>query len=127
MSYIPLPPLGQSTKSASLPVTLASDQGNISASVTPTTGTLTDGSSTITAGGTAQTVFTSNSSRKYLLVQNVSSGNLWVNFGTTAVQTEPSIQLLPGGSITFEAGFVDTESVSIIGATTGQAFTAKQS
>ena len=89
-------------------------------------GTFTDGSSTIATGGTAQTVFASNASRRYLLIQNTSSSNLWLNFTTTAVQAGPSILLLPYAIMTFEGNFVSTELVSIIGASTGQTFTAKQ-
>lgn len=89
-------------------------------------GALTDGSGTITTGGSAQQIFAANTDRRYLLIQNVSTANEWINFGTSATESEPSIQLVPGGSFEFDAGFVDTELVSIIGATTGQAFTAKQ-
>lgn len=91
------------------------------------TGTLTDASGTITAGGTAQAVFAAKADRRYLLIQNNSSGPLWINFTTTAVEGQPSIQLSSGGTaFVMETGFVSTEAVSIIGATTGQAFTAKE-
>jgi hypothetical protein len=90
-------------------------------------GTLTDGSGTITAGGTAQTVFTSNANRKYFFLQNISSGTLWFNFTTTAVTNEPSIQLVAGASYAMGiGGYISTEAISIIGASTGQAFVAKQ-
>jgi len=90
-------------------------------------GTFTDGSGTITTGGAAQTVFAVNASRKYLLLVNNSTGPLWVNFTTTAVQAQPSIQLQPyGGTMLMSSGAISTELVSIIGATTAQSFTAKQ-
>ena len=89
-------------------------------------GTFTDGSSTIATGGTAQTVFASNASRRYLLIQNNSSSDLWINFTTTAVQSQPSIRLVSYAIYVLEGNFVSTEAVSIIGATTGQAYTAKQ-
>jgi hypothetical protein len=90
-------------------------------------GALTDRSGTITVGGTAQTLAAANSVRKYLLIQNNSTGALWVNFGAAAVQGQPSIQLAAnGGSLVMEAGFVSNQSVSIIGATTGQAYSAKE-
>lgn len=105
--------------------TIATD--TLGRQIVTTTGTLTDGSGTIATGGTAQTVFAANANRRYLLVQNNSSGALWVNFTTTAVESQPSVQLAAnGGSIVMETGFVSTEAISIIGATTGQAFTAKQ-
>lgn len=95
--------------------------------ITTATGTLTDGSGTITTGGTAQLVFAANPNRRYLLIQNQSSGVLWFNWTATAVEGQPSAQLAAnGGSFVMESGFVSTEAISIIGATTGQAFTAKQ-
>lgn len=90
---------------------------------------LTDRSGTITSGGTAQTLAAQNFGRIYLLIQNVSAGDLWVNFGTTAVANQPSIKLVSGASLEYGAssGAVPMQSVSIIGATTAQAFTAKES
>ena len=92
-------------------------------------GNLVDGSGSIATGGTAQQVFAGNTGRQYLLIQNVSSGDLWVNFGTAAVASQPSIKIVANGSVEFSAGgtgVVPTGTVSIIGATLGQAFTAKQ-
>lgn len=89
-------------------------------------GYLTDRSGTITAGGTAQVVMVENEYRNYLFMQNVSSGDLWINFGATAVASQPSIRLVPGDSFTMEQSFVSVESVSIIGATTGQAYSARE-
>lgn len=104
---------------------LATGTGGAS-SVTPDRVSLTDRSGSITAGGTAQTAMNANSSRKYLLIQNNSSGNLWFNFGIAAVQNQPSILLQPGQSFVMEDRVISTQSVSIIGATTGQTFTAKE-
>lgn len=89
-------------------------------------GALTDGSGTITTGGTSQQIFAANAARKYLLVVNVSALDLWINFGVAAVQTQPSIKITPNGSFVMEGFFVSTETVNIIGATTGTVFTAKQ-
>lgn len=89
-------------------------------------GSLTDGSGTITTGGTSQQIFAANAARKYLLVVNVSVLDLWINFGVAAVQTQPSIKIVPNGSFVMEGFFVSTETVNIIGATTGTIFTAKQ-
>lgn len=93
-------------------------------------GSLVDGSGTLAAGATAEDVFAANKGRQYLLVQNNSAGDLWVNFGSDAVQTQPSIKLVSGASVEFSAagtGVVPTARVSIIGATLGQAYTAKES
>lgn len=98
-----------------------------SVTVAPTTGALTDKSGTITTGGTAQTAAALNASRKYLFIQNPSTapGSLWFSTVTTAVAASPSIELVPGAS--YESGlFCPTGAVSIIGATTGQAFTGRE-
>jgi len=103
-----------------LPVT-----GTISS--TPSSGTLTDRSGTITAGGTAQTLAASNSSRKYLLIENQDSAeSLWINFTTAAVTSQPSIELQPGATFVMDSAFVSTELVSVIAATTGHKFAAKE-
>lgn len=88
---------------------------------------LTDRSGSITTGGTAQTMMAANASRCYLLIQNVSAGDLWINFGTTAVQDSPSIRISPNsGSFVWESTVAPSDSVSVIGATTGQKWTAKE-
>ena len=90
-----------------------------------TAGPLTDRSGTITAGGAAQQVAAANTSRKYLLIQNLSGADLWVNFGTAAVASQPSLRLPPGWSLVMR-DYVDTQAVSVVGAATGQAYTAKE-
>lgn len=93
-------------------------------------GSLIDGSGTVTLGGTSQQVFTANAGRQYLLIQNHSDTDLWVNFGTAAVADQPSIKVYAnGGTVEFGAGHtgvVPTATVNVIGATTGKSFTAKQ-
>lgn len=89
-------------------------------------GSVTDRSGTITLGGTAQTLMAANATRKYLLIENVSNKNLWFNFTTTAVQDQPSCLLLPNAAFVMEGAFVSTEAISVIGATTGKSFTAKE-
>lgn len=92
----------------------------------PTTNSLVDKSGTITTGGTSQTLSTAKS-RHYLFIQNQSSANLYINFTTAAVATgQPSIMIPPQGSFVQEGLFVSSEQVNIIGATTGQAFAAKE-
>jgi hypothetical protein len=97
-------------------------------------GALTDRSGTIASGGTANTAIAANSARRYFLLQNLSNTVLWVNFGVTAVQDQPSIALKAcgtagdgtGGAIVFEGSFVPTGSISIIGPTTGSKFSCKE-
>lgn len=86
-----------------------------------------DASGSIAAGGTAQTALAENRDRDYLLVQNVSSGDLFVDFdGTAAVADQPSVKIAAGAAFVWETRFVPTGAVSIIGATTGQKFTIKE-
>lgn len=116
---------------AQLPATLGPHPGAGSVSVVPATdaawggsGTLTDRSGTITLGGTSQQAAAANASRRYLLIQNVSTGDLWVNFGTAAVVGQPSILIKANGA--YEPVFIPTGTVNIIGATTAQAFAMKE-
>ena len=91
-----------------------------------TAGALTDRSGTIAAGGAAQQVAAANVNRKYLLIQNLSAADLWVNFGAAAVASQPSVRLAPGAALVMRGDYVDTQAVSVVGATAGQAFTAKE-
>lgn len=101
--------------------------------ITQNDSTLTDGSGTITTGGTSQQIFAALATRKYLLIVNDSTGPLWINETTAAVQSQPSIPLAPanangtgGGVFVMETNIISSGAWNVIGATTGQAFTAKQ-
>ena len=98
------------------------------ATVSPTAGTLTDRSGTLTTAATSQQIAPANPSRRYLLIQNVSTTEvMWVNFTTAATQSEPSILLgANGGSLVMEASAVSTEAVNVIGASAGHPWTAKE-
>lgn len=97
-------------------------------------GTWTDRSATVTLGGTSQQLAATNSVRRYLLIQNISSTDLWINFGTAAVADSPSVLIRAastdgagdGGVLVFESAFVPTAACNIIGATTGKKFVAKE-
>lgn len=85
----------------------------------------------VTTGGTAQTIFNKQNGRAWLFIQNTSAGDLWVDFGATAVQAAPSIKIPSGQAAEFiessdGGGFVPTDFISIIGATTAQTFSAKE-
>ncbi len=116
--------LGQALMAASLPVVIASNQSAIP--VTSAGGALTDGSGTIAAGGVSQAVFALNAARRYFFFQNLSADVLWINFGVAAAATQPSIAVPVGGSFAMEGSFVSTQAINVIGATIGDAFTAKQ-
>ena len=93
-------------------------------------GTLTDRSSTITAGGVAQSAASSNTSRMYLMCQNIDTVNtedLWLNpGGTAAANTAGSFRLPSGASVVFEGTFIPTSAISVIAATTGHKYTCKE-
>jgi hypothetical protein len=84
----------------------------------------TDRSGSITTGGTAQTLAAHNFARKGLTIQNISTADLWINEigGTAAANGTGSFQLPAGNS----AKISTQMAVSIVGATTGQKFTATE-
>jgi hypothetical protein len=89
--------------------------------------TMVDRSGTITLGGTAQALMAANPARKGYLIQNNSAGVLWFNeIGGTAVLAQPSISLAAGALYQSPSPGASAAAISIIGATTGQAFTARE-
>jgi hypothetical protein len=85
--------------------------------------TLTSRSGTIATGGTAQQLMAANAARKGWWLQNLSTGDLWVNrFGGTASAAQPNIQIPSGALYETPAGGAGSTLISIYGATTGQAF-----
>lgn len=88
--------------------------------------TYTNRSGTVTLGGTAQTLMAANASRQGFIVQNVSTGDLWISSLGTAAATQPSIWLPPGSYYEPPSDGVPVAAISIFGATTGQAFSARE-
>lgn len=99
----------------------ASDPMSVSSPALPAG---TDRSGSITTGGTAQALAASNTSRKGLVGQNISAGDLWINEigGTAAVDTAGSYKVTSGSPFSVSTN----RAISIIGATTGQKFTATE-
>ena len=90
-------------------------------------GTLTDRSGTITTGGTAQQLAPVNVTRRYLVIMNMHASEvMYFNFTTTAVAGEPSFSLPAGAAFVMESAYVSTELISVIAATTGHPWTAKE-
>lgn len=87
----------------------------------------TDHSGTIDGAGQSQEVMAANGDRETLLVQNISDTDMWLNFGDDASADAGSI-LLPanGGSYESPPGACSSQSVHLICATVGKAFTAKE-
>jgi len=121
----PVLQLGRTSSGLLVPIAVGSD-GSVSTTPTPTSSALTDRSGTITSGGSAQTIAAANASRKYLLFQNNSDIDMWINFGVTAVANQPSIKIVAGGYYENPAHFCPSGLVSVIGATTGKTFTCKE-
>lgn len=93
--------------------------------VTPNNVTPINCSGTITTGGTAQNAFTAQTTLSGFTVMNISAEPLWIAFnGTATASTAGSYLLNPsGGSYSTPSGFGMNSALSILGATTGSAFT----
>jgi hypothetical protein len=87
--------------------------------------TYTDRSGTVTTGGTAQVLMALNASRRGFLVQNNSTGTLTINSVGTATTTA-GIVIAPGQLYEAQETGVPTTAISILGATTGQRFDARE-
>jgi hypothetical protein len=85
-----------------------------------------DISGTITLGGTAQTISTANPGRTGYLIRNNSAVSLWVSDLTTAVQSQPSLEIKAGELWETPLNYKPIGAISIIGSTTSQAFTARE-
>ena len=84
-------------------------------------------SGTVTAGGTAQALMAANATRRGWSLQNLSSGDLWINeLGGTAAAAQPAVQIAPGASVVNVTNGVSLLAISLFGATTGQAFAARE-
>lgn len=82
-------------------------------------------SGTITTGGTAQQLAPAWSGRHGCLLQNLSSGDLWVSELGAAAATQPSIRV-PAGAQYLCMVPASGQALSVFGATTGQAFAARE-
>lgn len=88
--------------------------------------TVVDRSGTIAAGGTAQQLVAASTMRAGLWVQNISAGDLWVNENGAAAASQPSLRIPPGAVYEWPVYGVPVTAVSIFGATTAQAFSARE-
>jgi len=104
--------------------------GTVTANVASTTvtisaqpsGALTTRFGSLTTANTSQiTTAVTNTSRKYLLAQNISTGTVTIGIGFSPTTTQ-GIQLTAGAGLTFDS-FVPTGAVYWLGATTGAAYT----
>jgi len=98
--------------------------GTITVGAVPN-GSLTTRFGTPTTAGTAfATSAVTNASRKYLLIQNVTTGSnvITVGIGFTPTTTQ-GIQLVAGAGITFESSYIPTGAVYVLSSVTASNFT----
>lgn len=76
---------------------------------------------TITLGGTAQTIKTANRSRSFIEIQNTSDTDMWVRFGATAA-ADAGIKIAAGATWRSSDAHCPTGLISVVGATTGKKF-----
>jgi hypothetical protein len=88
-------------------------QADVADGLGATKGTTTTG--TLTAGTTNGTLFSSSTSRNYLLVQ-CTSGTAFIDTNGTATAAN-GIQLTSGQGITFEGSFIPTGAIAAITST----------
>jgi hypothetical protein len=86
-----------------------------------------DGSGTVAAGGSAQTLFGGIVPANGFLVQNNSSAALWISDVGAASAGGAALQIAAnGGLFVTPSGYKPAGAVSLFGATTGQAFAARR-
>jgi hypothetical protein len=71
-------------------------------------------------------VFAANADRKFLLIQNVSDTDMNLGIGYDPTASTGIFLSKSGGGIVFESGFIPTQEIRILCATTGKAFVALQ-
>ena len=98
---------------ADIEALLTTIQADIADGIQSTKGTTTTG--TLTAGTTNGTLFSSSTSRNYLLVQ-CTSGTAFIDTNGTATAAN-GIQLTSGQGITFEGSFIPTGAIAAITST----------
>ena len=89
------------------------------------TGSLTSRSGTpTTANSVFATTCVTNGQRKYLLIQNVTTGGNVITVGVgLSPTTTRGIQLVAGAGITFESSFIPTGAVYVLSSVTASNFT----
>lgn len=115
--------LGQKTMAESMPVVIASDQSPVYTK--PVNGTLTDFSGTATS--TSTQILAANSTRKFILIQNIGNQSIWINFGGAATVGSGSIEISGGATLILDGSFMPTEAIfAIRGGLVNVAFTGKE-
>jgi hypothetical protein len=111
----------QATQPVSGTVTANISSTTVTISAQPSGALTTRFGSVVTANTAGITTAVTNTSRKYLLAQNISTGTVTIGIGFSPTTTQ-GIQLTAGAGLTFDS-FVPTGAVYWLGATTGAAYT----
>lgn len=103
--------LGQTTKSASLPVTLASDTGNLPINMTQINGVSTSVGNGITDTGTQRVTISSDSTGQINITDGTNKANILKSDGTAAGQNSQLIAPtgMTTGTLTLNAGSPNTQ------------------
>ena len=91
-----------------------------------TTSTETNISGTITTGGAAQNAAAANTARIGFWIRNNSVSSLWISTLATAVQSQPSLEIKTGEMYETPPTLNPKGAISIIGSTTGQAWSGRE-
>lgn len=87
-----------------------------------------DGGGTITTGGTSQVIFAANENRRSIEFQNTSDTVMYLDFGQAATSTlTKSYTIAAGGFYVHPSNLCYSTTVTVLCATTGKTFVAKQS
>jgi hypothetical protein len=92
----------------------------------PTRADPVDRSGTITAGGASQVLAPALPGRLYFEFQNISDITMYINFSAAATVDGNSFKLVAGASYITGGLFCPNGTITIIGATTGKKFIAKE-
>jgi hypothetical protein len=129
--------VGAGTAAHALRVTIASDQAAFPVTTGEQTGSFTERSGFIAAGGTSQQLAAANSSRKKIVIQNpltaagqniAASESLYIRFGASAagIDDGTSIEIPSGGSYISEPDFESTQAIQVNATTTNHRWIADE-
>jgi hypothetical protein len=85
-----------------------------------------DRSGTITNAATSQEVMPPSATRRGFIFENVSDATMWINFGVAATASQPSLQILTNTRFVSPDTMVPSGSLTVICASQGKAFAAKE-
>lgn len=88
--------------------------------------TYVDRSGRVASAGSAQQVAPANAVRRGFLIQNVSTGDLWISSVGTATGDQPALGIAPGQLYASPASGVPVNAISLFGTIEGQAFSARE-